>query len=413
MTEVIRLLNAWFGIHHKVSLVDRHESNGVEGTNKQILRHVKTLVHDERANKRWGHPTYYLLVKHVINASKSSETGFTPYELEFGSADAKYFTLPDGPDLPIGDRAPQFLKQLDSDLKRLRQMSKKFQDEIVAERSKTNRSKQNCFQPGDYVLFQRNPDQFLPNKLASKFTGPFVVLKQHKNDVEARHMAMGDVRTMHVSRLKIFHGGEEDAREMAMIDADQFAIERFLAYRGDPETRTTMEFEVQFQDGDKLWLPWSKDLFATVQYEHFCRENRPLFPLVYGGEEARVRISAMKKSVITEVEPGDKVFVDLRSYGYAWYSTLGLPDHDHAKYVVQYEYLSWGNKANHHTINARCLIFDEKWNKLDNYFVFTYGFEKEFKDNMTLIDEEFIKKHPQVLPESNRSEILESAKQRS
>ena len=39
MSEVIAHLNRWFGIHHRVSLVDRHESNGVEGTNKQVLRH--------------------------------------------------------------------------------------------------------------------------------------------------------------------------------------------------------------------------------------------------------------------------------------------------------------------------------------------------------------------------------------
>jgi len=48
MADMVRQLNQWLGIRHVVSLVDRHESNGVEGTNKQLLRHLKTLVHDER-----------------------------------------------------------------------------------------------------------------------------------------------------------------------------------------------------------------------------------------------------------------------------------------------------------------------------------------------------------------------------
>jgi len=34
------------GIGRVISLVDRHEFNGVEGSNKQILRHLRTLVHD-------------------------------------------------------------------------------------------------------------------------------------------------------------------------------------------------------------------------------------------------------------------------------------------------------------------------------------------------------------------------------
>jgi hypothetical protein len=52
MSQMVASLNSWFGIRHKVSLVDRHESNGVEGTNKQLLRHLRALVHDERLEGR-------------------------------------------------------------------------------------------------------------------------------------------------------------------------------------------------------------------------------------------------------------------------------------------------------------------------------------------------------------------------
>ena len=52
MSEAVKQLNLYMGIKNVVSLIDRHESNGVEGPNKQLLRHLRTLVYDTRMIKR-------------------------------------------------------------------------------------------------------------------------------------------------------------------------------------------------------------------------------------------------------------------------------------------------------------------------------------------------------------------------
>jgi len=93
------------GIRRVISLVDRHESNGVEGTNKQILRHLRTLVHDLRVPKEWSDPTILSLVLFAINDGVNSETGVRPLDAMFGSADGPYFRLPDSVDPPIVSRA--------------------------------------------------------------------------------------------------------------------------------------------------------------------------------------------------------------------------------------------------------------------------------------------------------------------
>ena len=57
MSEVVGQLNNYFGVTHKVSLIGRHQSNGCEGTSKQLLRHLAMLVLDERHYDNWSDDT--------------------------------------------------------------------------------------------------------------------------------------------------------------------------------------------------------------------------------------------------------------------------------------------------------------------------------------------------------------------
>ena len=63
--------------------------------------------------------------------------------------------------------------------------------------------------------------------------------------------------------LSASNHSSEEAIDLAKRDTDQFDVERFLAYRGDAETRTTMEFNVLFRSGDSVWLPYTQDIFQT------------------------------------------------------------------------------------------------------------------------------------------------------
>lgn len=54
MSQVIAQLNTWLDIRHIVSLVDRHESNGVERLNGEILRHILSNRARQANGKRLG-----------------------------------------------------------------------------------------------------------------------------------------------------------------------------------------------------------------------------------------------------------------------------------------------------------------------------------------------------------------------
>ena len=105
---------------------------------------------------------------------------------------------------------------------------------------------------------------------------------------------------LHVTRLKLFVGTQEEAYKAALLDADQFVIERIHYWRGDK--RSEMFFYVEFDDGDKVLLPYSKDLRASAQFKDLVYSEPQLFPLSFNAADAPNRITAMRKEPIRNVE---------------------------------------------------------------------------------------------------------------
>jgi hypothetical protein len=200
--------------------------------------------------------------------------------------------------------------------------------------------------------------------------------------------------TFFVSDLRVFVGDEAAASAAALLDDDQFPIDSILAYKGDPEVRTTMDFLVLFQDGSKLWLPYSEDLHSTAQYEAFCTSIPHLRVLRYPTSQVGRVNAAINKSPITEVVVGDRVYVDLRSYGHIWFDSLDLPEALQKCYVVEYVYTKISNSRR--TIWASCAVFQEMW-RLNHVFVMDYGAVKIFDPRlMVLIDDAFLRSQPSV-----------------
>jgi hypothetical protein len=254
------------------------------------------------------------------------------------------------------------------------------------------------YQQGDFVLFD---SQKKKSKLSLLLSGPYEVIQQLKNDVECRHLVMGNIVVLHVERLQLFRGSREDAVRMARIDADQMTILSITGYQGDPRKRSTLTFETVFADGDVLWLPWSQDISTTLQFEDFCREHAQLNCLLFSAKEAQRQLTAMNKSAIKLVKPGETAWAQLRSFGEEWYVGLNLPDKYHTVYLVEVNYRSWVNKMKTQ-INAYFPVFGESYS-VDHYFVFSYGSMTSLPAySHKVVDETFVKANPEVLPESQR-----------
>jgi hypothetical protein len=375
-------------------VVERHQSNGVEGTNKSILRHLRSIVHDERLIKQWSSPTVLPLIQYMLNCEhESSESGVLPLHAQFGNLDAVYQQLPLS--LDPAHLHHEFVQTLADNITMVRSIAQEHQAKLAQERSADLPEAQRTqFQPGDFVLKRL---EHRPSKLMFQLSGPYKVINQNKNDVQVRSLVYDNILTFNLDHLKVFIGSESEAKAMAMLDKNQYLIKEVQAYRGDPATRSTCSFLVWFEDNDIIWLPYSLDISNTAQFETFCSTRPELYTLLYTQLEAQKMIAALNRSPICEVKPGDTVYVDLRFYGAGWYNSLELPSSDSIRYVVLFTYIKWYHKTSYTKIVAQCLLFKEEW-PVNHHFVRSYGSCKLPPAGSVIVDSELVNRFPHILP---------------
>ena len=222
-SQVIQHLNEYLGIRHIFSLVDRHESNGVERIHQEILRHLRTMIHDSRLIDKWTEPVTLSLVQLIINEQPNPALGnISPLVATFGSSDATYFKLPENPDTSIITKYCTFVQNLDKQLDTIRTVFKQAQSQQAQERIQTTpHEHQNVYCPGDFILKKRD---HRPDKLSPQYLGPYEVINQSANDVTCRHLALHNVEILHVDDIQIFIGNKETALQAALRDNNQHLV---------------------------------------------------------------------------------------------------------------------------------------------------------------------------------------------
>ena len=406
-------LNNWFGIEQRFSLVDRHESNGVENTNRQILRRLreictesdieqykasindayKALLSSNDVRSRWSSPHIIYWVSFLINKLSIFETGFSPYELTFGTKANQYFDFPAGP--LDKNSAHKYIRILSDDLEYLQGQCENFQKKIVEKRQRKD-GVLNTLQRGDFVLRDIPPDHKRPSKLHGPYRGPYVVRGQNKNDVQIRHLATNKLDTEYIGRLSLFFGSLESATAAAFADSDQHMVREIMAYQGNPMVRSSMQFYVLFSDNERVWVPYSLDLFNSEPYTYFCKARPELRPLLSHATEAAKWCRMIKLKPILHFKPGMQIYLDIRVFGAEWYQTLSLPDLHTKTYIVSCQLGNWETLGK--AIHLECTMLSRKL-VINNLFIQLHCYRKKFDPNSgeILVTPQLIKDHPSLL----------------
>ena len=221
------------------------------------------------------------VVEYIINTHYNREVGGIPLHIDWGDLDLVYANLPeDIHELDTPAKAQAYAESVRQVLTAVRASTQVFQAKLDKER-RTAEGPSNKYQAGDLVR-KRNEHKPRLNKLQPKWLGPYKVLKHEGNNVTCVSLIRPITFVFHVSVLELWVGNDEDAFKMAMIDDNQYRIKRILSHTGDPFTRSSMTFQVEYEDGTIVDnRGWDKDLFDAVQYETYCRANPELIPLLY------------------------------------------------------------------------------------------------------------------------------------
>ena len=196
-----------------------------------------------------------------------------------------------------------------------------------------------------------------------------------------------------MDRLKPCFSSYDDAYTAAMVDYNQYVIKEILSYTGDPELRTTMEFLVEFEDGSVVNLPYSLDLSTTLQFEKFCRQQRPLLTLLYTVAVWK-RIRKTSYAQVIGVVPGDTCYVDLRAWGSSYFQNLMLPVTG-IQYVVLCIYLRWEGKSRRRIV-VECPLFKTTF-AWDSFSVYAHGSQLLVTNKMILVDARLCEEYPGIL----------------
>ena len=280
---------------------------------------------------------------HLASYPTEETGGYTPRQLKYGTVDANYFTLPEHLNLAPGVRAHVLIRLLDDNLQHIRAKSRELQDKLAAKRREEDKNI-SSYASGDLVLFnpREHPRDHLPTKLTPDWLGPYQVIQQVKNDVLAKHIVLHTEGVFHVERLKPFFGTFEQALDIARHDQHQFKIISINYFTGNPFIRTSMTFNVTFEDGT-IDLPYGGDFISSQQFEDFTLAIPILFPLRFPANVALREVRKIEKLAITAVWPGVNAFVDFRIYDgrtSAWFDSLSLPDKTRP-YITPITFTRW------------------------------------------------------------------------
>jgi hypothetical protein len=269
VNEIIAEFMRLFEIQQVLTLAERPQANAiVERNGGEVVRHLRALVAQRDLRSIWS--VMLPLSQRIINKTWKASIMATPHQLmHWAPTDLDRGILtPYGEAQEIPPLSTEFVSELQRGYERLLDET----SEHVAREQEKLRVEFKSVVPtvlevGSLVLMSYLVRP--PSKLAARWAGPFRILAREANSATLEDLTGGAQKIVDVSRLKPFLlAPGVDPQAVAAADMGEAQVESVLAHKGSARQRATLEFQIQWSDGDVTWEPWAsvRKLAAVDDY---------------------------------------------------------------------------------------------------------------------------------------------------
>jgi hypothetical protein len=287
--DLIKDLGSLLHLVHEFTVPYSHQENGpVERANKEVGRHLRALLYDNRTTSRWSEELP--LVQLILNTKVHHTTGVAPASLVFGGmVDLNRGMFPSLPSPTASFDPPvsysEYLQDLQAAQQQLIVRAAKHQrgrEESIQGRKRARVATE--FAKGSFVLMSY-PDNRRPNKLSVSHRGPFKVLGTipSSDGTTPAEYRLFDSSTQKeicaaVHLLRPFHYDPQytNPETAALADKDVYIVESILNHK--PKTldilktpKKRLQFLVKYTGQEVAeWNTWA-NLRTNVKLHEYLR----------------------------------------------------------------------------------------------------------------------------------------------
>lgn len=278
VNELIGQLSELFLTDQELTTAYSKERNAiVERANKEVMRHLRAIVYDERISSQWSAKQIPLVMR-ILNSEEKTRTGVSPAELLFGNAVdlGRYLLYRPTASLESDRNLNEHLEKMLERQAELIRVAQETQLKHDTHHMSRNDPELTDYPVNSYVLWE-NPAGGR-NKLQTKLQGPFQVVRRVDDDITILDLLTNKEIVTHISNVREFNFDPDrtDPKEVALHSSEEFVIESILEHSGDKTRRNTMQFKVRwlgYGPEHDSWEPY-KNLRDTEQLHTYLRANR-------------------------------------------------------------------------------------------------------------------------------------------
>jgi hypothetical protein len=259
-SAVIEELCKYFATEHKFSPPYRPQANPVERTNKEVMRHVRSIVMDKRVREKVV--DYLPMVERIVNSAYQHSKGNPPMRLLFGDSitlDRGLLTVwkPPGREMFYEN----YVQELTEQVAYMVAASQLHQSREMEKHMRKDPENPDFFNPGDYVAASWPHDQ-RPHKLAPLWRGPLLIVDRIGNLYHCMDLVTEEIVSIDLDRLKRYHLSEDqNLYDIALRDREEFLIDSIIDHEGDGHRLRDLYFKVRwagFEPSEDSWLVHAK-----------------------------------------------------------------------------------------------------------------------------------------------------------